>query len=61
MRKRQLANFVRVEDGQNIVEFALLLPILMWILMGIIQFGFIFAIYITLNNAVREGARLFCI
>ena len=57
MRKRQLANFVRVEDGQNIVEFALLLPVLMWILMGIIQFGFIFAIYITLNNAVREGAR----
>jgi hypothetical protein len=57
MRKRQLADFVRVEEGQNIVEFALLLPILMWILMGIIQFGFIFAIYITLNNAVREGAR----
>lgn len=25
--------------------------------MGIIQFGFIFAVYITLNNAVREGAR----
>jgi Flp pilus assembly protein TadG len=57
MRKRQLADFVRVEDGQNIVEFALLLPVLMWILMGIIQFGFIFAIYITLNNAVREGSR----
>ncbi len=29
----------------------------MYILMGIIQFGFIFAVYITLNNAVREGAR----
>ena len=57
MRKKQLANFVRVEEGQNIVEFALLLPVLMWILMGIIQFGFIFAIYLTLNNAVREGAR----
>ena len=57
MSKRKLADFVRVEEGQNIVEFALLLPILLWILMGIIQFGFIFAIYITLNNAVREGAR----
>ena len=57
MRKRQLADFVRIEEGQNIVEFALLLPVLMWILMGIIQFGFIFAIYITLNNSVREGAR----
>ena len=39
------------------MEFALLLPVLMYILMGIIQFGFIFAVYITLNNAVREGAR----
>ncbi len=29
----------------------------MYILMGIIQFGFIFAVYITMNNAVREGAR----
>ena len=29
----------------------------MYILLGIIQFGFIFAVYVTLNNAVREGAR----
>jgi hypothetical protein len=29
----------------------------MWILMGIVQFGFIFAAYLTLNNAVREAAR----
>ena len=57
MRKKQLADFVRVEEGQNIVEFALLLPVLMWILMGIIQFGFIFAIYITLNNSAREASR----
>jgi hypothetical protein len=25
--------------------------------MGIIQFGLIFAVYVTINNAVREGAR----
>jgi TadE-like protein len=29
----------------------------MYILLGIIQFGFIFAAYVTLNNAVREAAR----
>jgi hypothetical protein len=45
------------ETGQNIVEFALLLPILMYILMGIMQFGLVFAAYLTINNAVREGAR----
>ncbi len=34
-----------------------MLPVLLYILLGIIQFGFIFAAYLTLNNAVREGAR----
>lgn len=29
----------------------------MYILMGIMQFGLIFAAYLTINNAVREGAR----
>ena len=45
------------EDGQNLVEFALLLPVLLYILMGIIQFGLIFAVYVTINNSVREAAR----
>src|SRR5947199_2028350 len=53
----RLRSFHHADDGQNLVEFALLLPILMYILMGIMQFGLIFAVYLTLNNAVREGAR----
>ncbi|HET7701502.1 MAG TPA: TadE/TadG family type IV pilus assembly protein [Candidatus Limnocylindria bacterium] len=57
MKTHTLARLLHDEEGQNIVEFALLLPLLMYILMGIIQFGFIFAAYLTLNNAVREGAR----
>ncbi|MGH2490289.1 MAG: TadE/TadG family type IV pilus assembly protein [Candidatus Limnocylindria bacterium] len=52
-----IRNFVRGEEGQNLVEFALLLPILLYILMGIIQFGLIFAVYVTINNSVREAAR----
>lgn len=54
---RTFGRFIRNDAGQNLVEFALLLPVLMYILMGIIQFGFIFAAYLTLNNAVREAAR----
>ena len=54
---KRLGALARDEDGQNLVEFALLLPVLLYILMGIIQFGFIFAAYLTLNNAVREAAR----
>jgi Flp pilus assembly protein TadG len=53
----RLRSFHAADEGQNLVEFALLLPILMYILMGIMQFGLIFAVYLTQNNAVREGAR----
>src|SRR5438046_7111486 len=46
-----------VEGGQSLVEFSLVLMPLFFILLGIIQFGFIFNSYVTLSNAVREGAR----
>lgn len=44
-------------EGQAMVEFALILPIALLILMGIIQFGFLFAGHIGVTNAVRETAR----
>lgn len=43
--------------GQSAVEIALLLPILILILMGIIVFAFIFNANIQVSNAAREGAR----
>jgi len=46
------------EKGQSLVEFALLLPILLLLLLGIIQFGIIFNGQITVTSAAREGARL---
>jgi Flp pilus assembly protein TadG len=39
------------------VEFALVVPILLLIVFGIINFGVLFSQQLTLNNAVREGAR----
>lgn len=39
------------------VEFALVLPILLLLIMGIIQFGIVFSHYVTLTDAVRAGAR----
>jgi Flp pilus assembly protein TadG len=47
----------RREDGQAYVEFAFVLPLLLLIVMGIIQFGNAFRTYITLTDAVRVGAR----
>ena len=39
------------------VEFALVLPILLLLVMGIIQFGIVFNNYVTLTDGVRAGAR----
>ena len=44
-------------SGQSLVEFALVLAPLLFLLLGIIQLGFIFNAYITLTNAAREAAR----
>jgi Flp pilus assembly protein TadG len=45
------------EQGQTMTEFALVLPILVVLLFGIIQFGIAFNNYVTLTDAVRAGAR----
>jgi hypothetical protein len=47
----------RRERGQGLVEFALVLPALLLTLMGIADFGRLFAVYSNLFNAAREGAR----
>lgn len=39
------------------VEFALVLPLLLLLITGIIQFGILFHNYVTLTDAVRAGAR----
>ena len=39
------------------VEFALILPILLAILLGIVEFGWMVKCNLTLANATREGAR----
>lgn len=42
--------------GQSMVEFALLLPALMLLLVVAVDFGRLFASYVAVNNAAREGA-----
>ena len=43
--------------GQAIVEFAIVLPILMVLLVGILEVGRMIFIYSVVNNASREAAR----
>lgn len=44
--------------GQSLVEFAILLPLLLLLLMGILEFGIMLNSYLTIHNSAREGARL---
>jgi hypothetical protein len=43
--------------GQGLVEFALILPILLLIILGIIEAAFLIQGYITVQHAAREAAR----
>lgn len=45
------------EDGQDLVEFALIAPIVFLFLFGILEFGLVIWHYNTLSIAAREGAR----
>jgi len=45
------------DRGAAMVEFALVLPILLLLLTGIIDAGYLFGQKLALNQAVREGAR----
>jgi Flp pilus assembly protein TadG len=45
------------ESGQGLVEFALLIPAVLLILVGIIEFGLIFSNVISLRQGTREAAR----
>jgi Flp pilus assembly protein TadG len=52
---------IRSEHGAAAVEFALVLPVLVLLLMGLIEFSLIFNTQISLTNAAREGARVMAI
>jgi Flp pilus assembly protein TadG len=43
--------------GQGLVEFAMAVPVFLLLLLGILEFGFIFDQTMTVSYATREGAR----
>jgi Flp pilus assembly protein TadG len=47
----------RESSGQEVVEFALILPLLLLLLLGILEFTLAVFSYNTVANAAREGAR----
>jgi Flp pilus assembly protein TadG len=53
----RLNNLIRSSRGQAIVELALVLPLVLLILFGIMEFGRAYQAYVTVNYLAREGAR----
>ena len=47
----------RSERGQSLIEMGALLPLLILIVLGTLEFGFMFDHHLTLEYASREGAR----
>jgi Flp pilus assembly protein TadG len=47
----------RTENGAAAVEFALVLPILLLIVFGILAYGAVFAQSLSLSNSARQAAR----
>ncbi len=58
MKRRRRAASDSRDRGSVAVEFALLLPVLLLLIFGIIDFGRAINAQITLTQAAREGARL---
>ena len=48
---------VAPEGGQSLAEMALVLPILLILIFGVIEFSMALRSYIVVTNATREGAR----
>jgi Flp pilus assembly protein TadG len=53
-RRRRLGD----ARGAELVEFALILPLLLILIAGIVDFALMFQAYEVVTNAAREGARL---
>jgi TadE-like protein len=58
MASVRTTNRLQSERGVELIEFALVLPLLLFIIMGLVDFGFMFQRFEVVSNAAREGARM---
>jgi Flp pilus assembly protein TadG len=53
-----MSKHARGASGQSLVEFALIFPVLVLMLFGIVDFGRAIYAYNTIGNAARDGIRV---
>ncbi len=58
LRKNQKEHKICIEYGNVLLELALILPLLLLLVAGIVQFGFILNAKIAVNSASYEAARV---
>jgi Flp pilus assembly protein TadG len=58
MVKAPFIRRLRSERGAELIEFAVVLPMLLLVFVAIVDFGLLFQRYLTVSNAAREGARI---
>lgn len=58
MVKKLFPGRLRSERGAELIELALVLPILLLVFSGIVDFALVCQRILTLSNAAREGARI---
>ena len=52
-----LSTLRKSEKGQSLIEFALVLPILLLLVLGMLEYGWMLNAKISVTAAAREGAR----
>jgi Flp pilus assembly protein TadG len=57
MSTRRLRSGPRSERGQALVEFALLLPVILLLVVGMLEFARAWNMHQVMTDAAREGAR----
>ena len=58
MVKSRFFRRLRSQRGAELIELAIVLPILLLVFAGIVDFAVMFQRYLTISNAAREGARI---
>lgn len=56
--KGRIATYTRSQRSQGLTEFAIIAPVILLLTFGIIDFGRALYLYITLQQAANEGARV---
>jgi Flp pilus assembly protein TadG len=57
MRTRHIRSSRKADAGQALVEFALILPVVLLMMVGILEFSRAWNLHQALTDATREGAR----